>query len=132
MNIPGNCTCVCACLCMLDIHMTCIYQDVASSIFLAYASKQFEGNRWYFWKTATMADVAISNSSRHSENMSSTMGAFSLTIAGCVCLGLAAYRMKWGDDHGNTSQCLKDRQRQGRMSHIHMRDRRRPAGGNNV
>jgi hypothetical protein len=33
--------------------------------------------------------------------MSSTMGAFSLAMAGCVCLGLAAYRMRWGDDNGN-------------------------------
>jgi hypothetical protein len=45
--------------------------------------------------------MKITNASRHSENMSSTMGAFSLAIAGCVCLGLAAYRMRWGDDHGN-------------------------------
>jgi hypothetical protein len=79
-----------------------------------------------------MADVAITNASRHSENMSSTMGAFSLTMAGCVCLGLAAYRTKWGDDHGNTSHCLKERQRQGRMRHIYMRDRKRAAGSSNV
>ncbi len=73
-------------------------QDVAASVFLAYAAKQFEGNRWYFAEVGALPDGVITQESRYSQNMSETMGAFSLSLAGCVCLGLAAYRMVWGSD----------------------------------
>lgn len=38
--------------------------------------------------------------------MSGTMNGFALAIAGCVSLGLAAYRLRWGDDHGHSKSFL--------------------------
>jgi hypothetical protein len=48
-----------------------------------------------------LPDSSVTQESRYSQNLSETMGAFSLALAGCSCLGLAAYRMMWGDDNGN-------------------------------
>jgi hypothetical protein len=45
-----------------------------------------------------LPDSMVTQESRQSQNLSETMGTFSLALAGCVCLGLAAYRMTWGDD----------------------------------
>lgn len=39
-------------------------QDVASSIFLAYAAKQFEGNRWYFSQSTTLPESTVTQESR--------------------------------------------------------------------
>ena len=33
--------------------------------------------------------------------LASTMNSFALGMAGCVSLGLAAHRLRWGDDHGH-------------------------------
>ena len=84
--------------CVTTKVCTTFLQDVAASIFLAYSAKQFEGNRWYFAEVSMLPDSMVTQESRQSQYLSETMGTFSLGVAGCVCLGLAAYRMMWGDD----------------------------------
>lgn len=81
------------------------WQDLAASIFLAYTSKQWvQGSQWFTYnlqgEQAASGSQTMSNSS-YASGLSSTMGGFSLAIAGCVCLGLAAHRLRWGDDNGN-------------------------------
>lgn len=66
-------------------------QDLAASSFLAYTSKQ--------WNPPTPQAAAAP--AQYMLKLSSTMNSFALALAGCVSLGLAAHRLRWGDDHGH-------------------------------
>jgi hypothetical protein len=95
-----------------------LFQDVATAIFMAYAAKQFDGGHWYFSGSSLMKNHLQSVESRYSEGMSNIMGSFSLALAACVCLGLVAYRMIWGDDHGNSSSSADADDRKSRMQRV--------------
>jgi hypothetical protein len=76
-------------------------QDVAVSIYLAYASRPFHSSMWL--KDSSEAKDA---SARYMMESSLAMGSLGQVYAFMVCLALAAYRMSFGDDHGHASHHL--------------------------
>lgn len=80
-------------------------QDIAVSIFLAYASRQFVALDWL---------QASAAGSRPEAQASASMGGLALALGAAACMGLAAYRMAYGDDHGHahSSVWLDELQRQ--------------------
>jgi hypothetical protein len=66
-------------------------QDIAASTFLAYASRQFhrEDSPW------------SPSSSTQGGADGSALGTLALAFGMLACMGLAAYRMGLGDDHGH-------------------------------
>ena len=66
-------------------------QDIAGAIFLAYASRQFHKEE--------IAGRTGSGSSK--DNQQAALGSMALGCAVVACMGIAAYRMAFGDDHGH-------------------------------
>jgi hypothetical protein len=64
-------------------------QDIAGAIFLAYASRQFHKEE--------IAGRTGSGSSK--DNQQAALGSMALGCAVMACMGIAAYRMAFGDDH---------------------------------
>ena len=65
-------------------------QDIAGAIFLAYASRQFHKE-----------EIAGRAGSSSKDNQQATLGSMALGCAVVACMGIAAYRMAFGDNHGH-------------------------------
>ena len=78
-------------------------QDMAASVFLAYASRNFEhvvpfGGAWFLGGGHSPFK---DHQAQALHRLSLSMGSAALALAVLVCMGLVAYRMVFGDDHGH-------------------------------
>ena len=71
-----------------ETHML---QDMAVAIFLAYASRRFDSVHFLAsdWNGVPEAKASAS------------MSSLALAFGAAACMGLAGYRMAYGDDHGH-------------------------------
>jgi len=84
-------------------HTHTAAQDMAASVFLAYASRNFEhvvpfGGAWFLGGGHSPFK---DHQAQALHRLSLSMGSAALALAVLVCMGLVAYRMVFGDDHGH-------------------------------
>jgi hypothetical protein len=96
-------------------RLTVCEQDIAVSIFLAYASRRFQAA-----SSSASDDYKLLPEGR----ASMSMGSLALAMAASACMGLAAYRMAYGDDHGHAHQRLWT------QGHLQNRPEQKGAGAN--